>query len=231
LEKRLGKGVILTTKKDEKAFRSQYLIFNSPLYCLKNLSGEKSRLLSKWSDRIQPRYALIPLFLGIHERVVPVGMGDLLISILDLDKPYEGGNLLFLRLSQKGDETEAPDGRRALTVESLMIPRGLDPESFTRHQTGVMKHLYHLFPFLEGHIEYTDWSWGEKQWSCWSYPHFLYETASDFRWREGVVPNRLSRRFYFVGKENFPYLGMEGEVLSGLMASQQILERCSKRSI
>jgi hypothetical protein len=94
-----------------------------------------------------------------------------------------------------------------------------------------MKHLFHLFPFLEEHIEYTDWDWAEKQWSCWSYPHFFYETASDFQWREGVVPNRLSKRFYFIGKENFPYLGMEGEVLSGLMVSQQILESGSKRSI
>jgi phytoene dehydrogenase-like protein len=231
VEKRWRNGVILVTKKNEKTFQSQYLIFNSPLYRLSTLLGEKRRLLSKWGDRIQPRYVLIPLFLGIREKVVPVGMRDLLVSILDLDKPYEGGNLLFLRLSQKGDETEAPDGRRALTVESLMIPKRWDPDSFTGHQKGVMKHLFHLFPFLEEHIEYTDWDWAEKQWSCWSYPHFFYETASDFQWREGVVPNRLSKRFYFIGKENFPYLGMEGEVLSGLMVSQQILESGSKRSI
>jgi phytoene dehydrogenase-like protein len=157
-------------------------------------------------------------------------MGDLLVSILDLNKPYEAGNLLLLNLSQKGDETEAPDGRRALTVESLMIPKMWDKDSFTKHQKGVMEHLCHIIPFLEEHIEYTDWDWAEKQYPCWSYPHFLYETASDFNWREGVVPNRIAKRFYFVGKENFPYLGMEGEILSGLMVSQQILEEYHKRS-
>jgi phytoene dehydrogenase-like protein len=170
---------------------------------------------------------LIPLFLGIREKVVPVGMRDLLVSILDLNKPYEGGNLLFISLSQKGDESEAPEGRRALIVESLMIPKRWDPDLFVEHQKGVMKHLNHLFPFLEENIEFTDWDWVNEQFSCWSYPHFLYETTSDFQWREGVVPNRISNNFYFIGKESFPYLGIEGEVLSGLIVAQQILEKYS----
>jgi hypothetical protein len=170
---------------------------------------------------------LIPLFLGIHEKAVPVGMKDLLVSVLDLSKPYEGGNLLFLSLSQKGDETKAPNGRRALTVESLILPGEWSPDSFIEHRKGVMKHLNHLFPFLEENIEYTDWDWANKQCLCWSYPHFYYETTSDFQWRKGIVPNRISKRFRFVGKENFPYLGMEGEVLSGLMVAQQILKEYS----
>ena len=225
------KGITLLPKGDGRIFRSNFLIFNSPLHRLSNLLGKKGRLLSKWRERIAPRYVLIPLFLGIREKVVPVGMRDLLVSILELNKPYEGGNLLFLGLSQKGDETEAPDGRRALTVESLMNPKKWDPDSFAEHQKGVMKHLNHLFPFLEENIEFTNWDWANKQFSCWSYPHFHYETTSDFQWREGVVPNRISKKFYFIGKENFPYLGMEGEILSGLIVARQILERCSKRSI
>jgi phytoene dehydrogenase-like protein len=154
-------------------------------------------------------------------------MRDLLVSILDLNKPYEGGNLLFISLSQKGDESEAPEGRRALIVEGLMIPKRWDPDLFVEHQKGVMRHLNHLFPFLEEHIEVTNWDWADEQFSCWSYPHFLYETTSDFEWREGVVPNRISNNFYFVGKESFPYLGIEGEVLSGLIVARQILEKYS----
>jgi len=37
--------------------------------------------------------------------VVPVGMQDLLVSILDLEKPYEEGNVLFLSLVPKGTNT------------------------------------------------------------------------------------------------------------------------------
>ena len=225
------KRITLLPKGDGRTFRSNFLIFNSPLHRLSDLLGKKGRLLSKWGERIAPRYVLIPLFLGIREKVVPVGMRDLLVSIFKLNKPYEGGNLLFLSLSKKGDEAEAPDGRRALTVESLMSPEKWDSDSFAEHRKGVMEHLTHLFPFLEENVEFTNWDWVNKQSSCWSYPHFRYETTSDFYWREGVVPNRISRRFYFIGNENFPYLGMEGEILSGLIAAQEILERFPKRSI
>jgi hypothetical protein len=221
------KRITLLPKGEERIFRPNFLIFNSPLHRLSNLLGKKGRLLSKWGERIAPRYVLIPLFLGIREKVVPVGMRDLLVSILELNKPYEGGNLLFLGLSQKGDETEAPDGRRALTVESLMDPKKWDPDSFAEHQKGVMKHLYYLIPFLEEHVEFMDWEWTNHHFPSWSYPHFFYETPFHFQWRKGVVPNRISKNLYFIGKENFPYLGMEGEVLSGLMVAQQILEKYS----
>ena len=62
--------------------------------------------------------------MGIRDKVVPGGMRDLLVSIRDLEKPYEEGNVLCLRLSPRGDEGEAPEGRRALTVQSL-APFGL----------------------------------------------------------------------------------------------------------
>jgi phytoene dehydrogenase-like protein len=227
IERRWRKGITLSIRGEERAIRSRFVIFNFPLRHISDMLGEKRRRLSKWDGRILPRFALIPLFLGIREKAVPVGMGDLLASILDLNKPYEGGNLLFISLGQKGDESEAPEGRRSLTVESLMTPERWDPDSFVEHQQGVLKHLSHLFPFLEENIEFTDWDWVYGQYSCWSYPHFLYETSSDFQWREGVFPNRISKNLYFIGKENFPYLGMEGEVLGGLIVARKILEQYS----
>jgi phytoene dehydrogenase-like protein len=227
VEKKWRKGVILLTKKDEKEFRTQFLILNSPLCRLSDLMTIKGRQLSKWVRKIQPRYMLIPLFLGIHEKVVPVGMKDLLVSISDINKPYEGGNLLFLSLSPKGDETKAPHNRRALIVESLIIPGKWSSDSFIEHQKEVLKHLNHLLPFLEEHVEYADWDWANKQCPCWSYPHFYYEISSNYQWRKGIVPNRISKQFRFVGKENFPYLGMEGEVLSGLIVAHQILNEYS----
>jgi phytoene dehydrogenase-like protein len=219
------RGFTLSLKSEERVLRSKFLIFNSPLHRLSGLLGKRGKRILKWGEKIQPRYAFIPVFLGIREKVVPVGMGDRLVSIFDLDKSYEGGNVLFLTLSQKGDETEAPEGKRALTVESLMPVGKWDQSSWGEHQKGVMKHLHHLFPFLEKYIEFTDWRWANDQFLCWSYPHFLYKTTTDFQWREGVVPTRISKNIYFTGKENFPYLGLEGEVLSGLMAGQQILEK------
>lgn len=219
------KGFTLSLKGDQKILQSKYLIFNSPLHRLSNLLSKRKKVILKWGERMKPRYVLIPTFLGIPEKVVPVGMRDLLVSILDLGKPYEGGNVLFLALSPKGDESQAPEGRRALTVQSLMSPDKWNQDAFFEHQKEVMKHLNHLFPFLEKYLDFTDWSWVNHQFLCWSYPHFQYETNSDFQWREGIVPPRLLKDLYFIGKENFPYLGLEGEVLSGLMVGKEISKK------
>ena len=215
----------LELKGETRPIRSKFLIINSPLHRLSSLLGRKERLLSKWRERIQPRYALLPIFLGIDEKVVPVGMNDLVVSMFDLEKPYGGGNVLFLSLSKKGDEAAAPEGKRALIVQSLMpLERG-DQTSLDKSREGIMKHLHHLFPFLENYIEFTDGSWTDGQFLRWSYPHFIYETTRDFKWGKGVVPARISKNLYFVGKENFPYLGLEGEIHSGWMVAKEILKQ------
>jgi len=215
----------LTLKGEKRTIPSKFLILNSPLHHLSQFLGKKGRLLSKWREKIRPRYVLLPIFLGMDEKVIPVGMRDLLVSILNLDKPYEGGNVLFLSLSQKGNKGVAPKGKRGLTVESLIPIEKWDQGSVNEHLEEVMRHLHHLFPFLEKYLEFTDWSWAFRQLSCWSYPHFLYETRGDLQWEKEVVPQRMSKNLYFVGKENFPYLGLEGEILSGYLVGKQIMER------
>jgi hypothetical protein len=212
---------------DPRVFQSQCLILNAPLHRISSLMGKKGKALLKWAKRVRPLYVRIPLFLGIREKVIPVGMKDLLISILDIEKPYEDGNVLFLALSPKGDETKAPGGCRALTVESLMDTEKWEQTLLVDYQHGVLKHLNRLFPFLEDHTEWVDFQWASEHIPRWSYSHFLYESTYDFDWKEGVVPTKLSKNIYFVGKENFPYLGMEGEVYSGFIVAQQILSKYS----
>jgi phytoene dehydrogenase-like protein len=227
IEIKWRRGQTLFLNQDRRIFRSHFLIFNSPLHRLSPLLGQKGKGLLRWQERIKPRYVLIPIFLGIHEKVIPIGMKNLLVSILDLEKPYQDGNVLFLSLSPKGDETQAPEGRRALTVESLMGLEKLEQTLLADYQHGVLNHLVHLIPFLESHIDFVDFQWASEHISKWSYSHFLYETASDFDWRGGVVPMNLFHNVFFVGKENFPHLGLEGEISTGLMVAQQILKKYS----
>jgi len=218
-----GRGEFsLSIKRDERIFRSRSLILNSPLHCLSNLFGKKGKTLLRWGKKIRPRYVMVPFFLGIRERVIPVGMRNSLVSILNLQNPYEGGNLLFLSLSRKGDENQAPEGKRALAVQSFMSFGGLQKDSISDLQDRVMNHLKHLFPFLENHIEFIDRKWADDQMDCWSYPYFLYEVHSNFRWRRGIVPIRISKNLYFSGRENFPYLGLEGEMISGWLVGEEI---------
>lgn len=227
IEIKWQKGQTLSLDRDRTVFRSKFLIFNSPLHRISSLLGQKRKGLLKWGERIKPLYVLVPLFLGIREKVVPVGMKDLLISILDIEKPYQDGNVLFLSLSPRGDETQAPEGSRALTVESLMGLEKWDQTLLVDYQHRILKHLYHLIPFLESHIDFVDFQWASEHVPKWSYSNFLYEAVSDFDWREGVVPINLLKNVYFVGKENFPHLGLEGEIFAGLMVAQQILKKYS----
>jgi hypothetical protein len=217
------RGFTLASEGNPAVFRSQFLIISCPLHRASPFLGKK---ILKWKKKIKPLYMLIPLFLGIDEKVVPVGMKDLLVSILDPEKPYDDGNVLFLSLSSKGDKTRAPEGKRALTVESLMNVETWGEKNLADYKQGVMNHLYSLFPFLEQYVELVDFQWASDHASRWSYGHFLYESSSDFYWREGMVPVKLARKIYFVGKENFPYLGLGGEVFSGMIAARRILKQC-----
>jgi phytoene dehydrogenase-like protein len=221
------RGFTLNLEGNPEMFRSQFLIINSPLHHSSSFLGKKGKALLKWRKKIKPLYVITPLFLGIHEKVIPVGMKDLLISLLDLEKPYDDGNLLFLSMSRKGDKTKAPEQRRALTVEGLIDVGKWEQNRLVDYRQGVMKHLYRLFPFLENYIEFVDFQWVHDHFSRWSFSHFLYESTSEFDWREGVVPMKMSKNIYFVGKENFPYWGLGGEVFTGLTVAQQILKRYS----
>jgi len=225
VKKKWRKGFIVSLEGGQKLFQTKLLILNSPLHHLSNLMEGGEKRLSRWQKRVQPQYVLLPLFLGIREKVIPVGMRDLLVSVLDLNRPFDGGNFLLLSLSSKGDETDAPEGRRALTVESLIPFEDWNRTSLEGHQKNVMRHLEHLFPFLDRYIDFTDFNCADEQVQHWSYNHFLYQTNSDFHWREGVVPTRISKNLYFIGRENFPYLGLEGEGFSGMMAAGQILKK------
>jgi len=221
------KGFTLNLEGNSEVFRSQFLIINSPLHRISSFLGKKGKGLLKWGKRIKPLYVIAPLFLGIHEKVVPVGMKDHLISLFDLEKPYEDGNLLFLSMSPRGDKTRAPEERRALTVEGLIDAGKWDHTDLASYQQKVMKHVCHLFPFLENYIEFVDFQWVSEQSPKWSYSHFFYDSCSDFSWRKGVVPLRMSKNIFFIGKENFPYWGVGGEIFGGLTAAQQILEKYS----
>ena len=225
------KGFALTLAGDERIIRSRFLVLHSPLHRMVGLSDKRGKRLSRWVERMKPASVVYPFFLAVQEKVIPVGMKDRVISLQDLEKPYEGGNLLRLSLGPTGDKAWAPEGRRAITVESL-IPWGTyhdqwDLAFMYEHRAAVMKHLCHLIPFLENHIEFIDPEAGNELIRHWSYPHFVYESAFEYHWREGLVPTRISKNLYLTGNENFPYLGLEGEALSGWMVAREISRKHS----
>ncbi len=217
-------GFNLYLKDPDKVVRSRFLVLNIPLHQCVSLFEKKRKIVSKWGEKIRPKYRIIPFFIGIRETGIPVGMKDLLISQQSLEKSEEGGNLIWLALNEKGDEGQAPEGKRAMTVQTFLPFYSSVRERIEELKQGMMNHLKYLIPFLENHLEFIDQTWAEDQVECWSYPHFQYETHSTFEWREGIIPFKLSKRLFFVGKENFPYLGLEGEILGGLILGKEMLK-------
>lgn len=216
-------GVSLSLKNQGSTVYSRLLALNIPIHQCLNLFENKGKIISKWAEKIRPLYKVIPYFLGVRETGIPVGMKNLLISLQHLDEGYEDGNLIFLSLSEKGDESEAPSGKRALTVQALIPFEPSESKTVTTLQNGVMNHLKQLFPFLENHLEFIDRTWAENHLDCWSYPFFSYQVQSTYEWRNGVVPIKLTKNLFFVGRENFPYLGLEGEIIGGLVLGRKIL--------
>lgn len=224
MEIKRGEGFTLILKEERQVCRSRLLVLNAPFHNLAHLYGKKRNPFLRLKKKIRPRYILIPFFFGIREKVIPVGMRDLLVSLLCLEKAYEGGNLLLVGLSPKGDESQAPQGRRALTVLGLLPFERSTKEALSDLQKGVMNHLKHLFPFFENHLDFVDRNWADEQKTCWSYSHILFEAEMKDHWRRGLFPFRLSKNLYFSGKENFPYLGLEGEILAGWSLGMEILK-------
>ena len=220
-----GRRVLtLSLDRGQRVFNSEFVVINAPLDHFEAPSGRWQKPLAKWKEKLQPRYVLVPFFIGIKDRAVPVGMRDLVVSIRDVESSYLGGNLLFLSLSRRGDESEAPEGRRALTVQSVMPLGEFDEEALAEQKKAVMEHIQWLFPFSENLVEWVDMEWAKSHLYRWSYCHYLYEPLSNRDWREEAIPLRLGKGLYFTGKGNFPFLGVEGEVLSGFLVAEQILK-------
>jgi phytoene dehydrogenase-like protein len=225
------RGVTIVSGKDKKTFRSRVLVINAPLHRMAEVPGTLREKLFRHEAKIRPGYVSVPLFLGLQEKVIPVGMRDLLVSVADLGKPYGGGNTLFISLSPEGEKREAPEGRRAVTVQSLVPTGKLDRTSLLDHQKAVMEHLARLIPYLDRYTDFVEFDWTLDQvsrWPHWGYPHFVYEATSRFGWEDGILPIRLSRKVYLSGREGFPYLGLEGEVWSGWRVAGAILKKLGK---
>jgi phytoene dehydrogenase-like protein len=221
------KGFTLHLEENRRIRRSRVLVINCPLHRLPNFEGKGGRQLDHWRSLIEPRYVLYPFFFALQEKGIPVGMRDLLVSVSDPGKPYDGGNLLYLSISPEGDRSKAPEGNRALTVESLLpwdkVKAGWNPHWMDEQRESVLRHLGQLVPFLDHHVEFLESDRGRELISQWSYPHFVYETQAKVHWRKGMVPARISRNLYVAGKENLPFLGLEGEILSGGKAGRDVL--------
>lgn len=218
-------GVRVFLRGEAIPLRCQCLVINVPIHSVSNLFEKRRGGLSKWGKRLRPSYGVIPFCVGLRQKAIPVGMGNRLVSLLDLNHSFGGGNLLFLHMSGRDGESQAPEGKIALTVEALMPYEEIHKEGFSELESGVIDHLKSLFPFFEDHMEFIDDRWAEEHWRSWSYPHHFYKIESGYPWGREPTPLKLSRNLYATGKEIDPHPNLDGEVVSGLQLGEEILRK------
>lgn len=217
------------TKKEGKPIASRVFIGNIPFIQLKRLiptafSGRK------WvgkEKRLCPKFFTLSLNLGIDARGIPIGLGDCVVSLRDLDAPYENGNLLMVFVVPEG--IGAPSGKRSVTVNAF-IPLdtgGSARAGIKRVIESMLIHLLEIAPFFDRSIRIIDGRPSiERYRSQRTNSDIIYGCSSSYRVGDEILPTVTPMEGLFLaGRENFPYLGFEGEILSGIKAAQAISNR------
>jgi phytoene dehydrogenase-like protein len=168
----------------------------------------------------------LTVYMGVLEKGVPEMISENVIYVTDEKKSFINGNLLLIKMSPANDGSCAPEGRRAMSVTTFIehSPAQLN-DTVLRHAIDVsMKNLKGFLPFLE---ENTDFINIEESinisrkyqetvnWKCEMKRHPAFGPS--------IHANRTPMKNVFInGGELMPFLGLEGEVISGINAAKLI---------
>jgi phytoene dehydrogenase-like protein len=214
---------------DSKTTSSRVCIGNLPFTQLRELipSAFSGRKWERKGKLLWPKYFVLSLNLGIDARGVPVGLGDCFVSLRDGVVPYENANLLMGFMGPEG--VGAPSGKRAITVNSF-VPMALgkaDRAEIKGVIENMVCHLLEVAPFLDKSIRLIDARPSvERYRSQGSNSDIVYGATSPFRVGRAILPTITPMEGLFIAsRENFPYLGFEGEIISGIEAAQAVSHR------
>jgi len=182
----------------------------------------------KWAERgegLWPKYFIFSLNLGIDAGGIPVGLGDCFISLRDVEAPYENGNLLMACMGPEG--VGAPPGKRSMTINTF-VPVG-DAAGIEGIIQEMLNHVLEVAPFLDRSIRVMDGRPPTEGYrGQWTNSDIIYGGTLPFRVGDAILPTTTPLEgLYLASRENFPYLGFEGEILSGMKAAQAILSHFS----
>jgi len=152
---------------------------------------------------------------------VPGGMGDNLILYTGGSaEPFQPRHLAFLSIESA--ESEKAEGH--YTVFSQEERGETDAEEWIRTQ---IQRLESLFPFMTSHIEVKEWYRSEGHPLCLG-RYFYGVTRKRRVGAPFVKESGLGRNIRYIGRRQFDYLGLEGEILTGLRGAQWAVDRLAK---
>lgn len=190
---------------------------------LLHADDRKARRFAGYLKRSEKQLHPFTLYMSVLDKGLPEKVSEYSVLILDKNKPLNDLNFIFIELSRRGDYGRAPEGKRAMSATIFMN------KAPSKHQDGevrdladkILQNLDGFLPFLSENIDFLDIG------QCIDLSCKFEETAT-YRYRilrrsilhlSTLSSKTPLKNVYMTGKDLFPDLGFEGEVLSGLNAA------------
>ncbi|MDT8395642.1 MAG: hypothetical protein RRA32_04210 [bacterium] len=191
---------------------------------LSTTEGLASAIEGLWKNRkTGPDKGPVPVhpvrfYLGIEEKIVPLGMEDNLLMMREDDGGPFGLKCCFLALSPSGSNM-SPDGRRSLTVTSLLpadVLAGLTRDTVDEVTEDLLTALESVIPFLGEGLDHVSSDLENFQ----EFPINRPLGTGIAAWTPGII-GRLAVAARYRGRvaiiKSIPNeLGIEGEALAAL---------------
>lgn len=225
VETKPGIIVDLDGAESPTTLRSTNLIVSSKWEKLDLLSGENKRFrrLSHRLGAVSPTAHPFSLHMGIRESVLPEKISPVSVLVREERDSDMVMKWILLEISQPGELTRAPQGKRSVTASVFLheSPLKLTDDELKEIAAGIIDSLDPFFPFLREGIDYIN---VEKSIS---FSRQFQEAASlKYHARGGVFsgtttfsPLTSLPNVYLTGAILKAGLGFEGEILSGLDAA------------
>ena len=179
----------------------------------------------------EPAAHTFTLYAGIDDQVVPVGMEDNVILVTDPEKDLIDSNMMFVRLSPRGDSSFAPEGKRLLSVTMKVCIDGgeLTVVEVQRLAREVAVQIKSMMPFLDQFLDFVAIEESFALYQAERHESFRPTIDPDDRFGVSFLTNRTPHKsVFYTGPGVLPALGIEGEGYSALQAANIISKHLIK---
>ncbi len=171
------------------------------------------------------------LYIAIDANVVPVGMDENVILLVDPNQAPREGNAIFVSLSPAESPEYAPLGKRLIAATTLVSPEKgeITPQLARRFSDKIVEALREMIPFLDDFTQFIAYDESYSLYQATRRQSFQPVIDPEDRFGIGCLPNRTPLdEVYYAGKATLPGLGMEGEGISALTAVNLLTKQLKK---
>ncbi|MCB1178577.1 MAG: FAD-dependent oxidoreductase [Leptospiraceae bacterium] len=216
-------------------YRSKYLISNSPIWSLQNITeGKIQKYFKKLSEKFNYAPAAFIMNFAIKSNI---DLETLYYQVHTKIKiPHCSAGAFFVSFSSKEDRLKAPEGYRTVTISTHTKPefwnrknREIYKEKKRDTSEFILKEFFNVFPFfqeseilylLPGSSETYERYTGRYKGFVGGIPHRVSPSLLSFPANETPFKN-----FYIVGDSSFPGQGIPAVVYGGMNVADRILEK------